>query len=97
MVLSQSQLFFQNFPKLSFGIFEEQMLWIAFIVRFGANQNLQLLQVNSQRDEIMANIKQLVILTEQKQKLYRLVGLAGSCLINYERNYQLSQTVYTPE
>ena len=42
------------------------MLWIAFIVRFGANQNLQLLQVNSQRDEIMANIKQLVILTEQK-------------------------------
>ena len=66
MVLSQSQLFFQNFPKLSFSIFEEQMLWIAFIVRFGANQNLQLLQVNSQRDEIMANIKQLVILTEQK-------------------------------
>ena len=66
MVLSQSQLFFQIFPKLSFGIFEEQLLWIAFIVRFGANQNLQLLQVNSQRDEIMANIKQLVILTEQK-------------------------------
>ena len=31
-----------------------------------AKQNLQLLQVNSQSDEIMANIKQSVILTEQK-------------------------------
>ena len=65
VVLSQSQLFCQNFPQLSSGISEEQMLWVAIIVIFSAKQNLQLLQVNSQRDEIMANIKQLVILFEQ--------------------------------
>ena len=66
MALSQSQLFCQNFLKLSCDISEEQMLWIAIIVRFSAIENLQLLQVNSQSDEIMVNIKQSVILTEQK-------------------------------
>ena len=30
------------FPKLSRGISEEQMLWIAIIVRFNAKQNIQL-------------------------------------------------------
>ena len=35
-------------------------------MRFSAIENLQLLQVNSQSDEIMVNIKQSVILTEQK-------------------------------
>ena len=51
VVLSQSQLFCQNFPKLSSGISEEQMLWVAIIVIFSAKQNLQLLQVNSQDEK----------------------------------------------
>ena len=42
--------FCQNFPKFPCGTSNEQMLWIA----------------REERDEILANIKQLEILTEQK-------------------------------
>ena len=69
-LLQSGEWFFHN-PSSIVKFFQNSL--VVFLkskcFEFSATQNFEFLQVNNQNDEIMANIKQLLILTEQKQKL----------------------------